>query len=88
MDDLLFGIDTIKIEQELELPLEEISLQIEFSVANETVVTLRLGQAKGNFVAVSNSLSTQTYLVDNRFLRPVKSILQKSSSKIYSVWQD
>ena len=88
MDDLLFGIDTIKIERELELPLEEILLQIEFSVANETVVTLRLGQAKGNFVAVSNSLSTQTYLVDNRFLRPVKSILQKSSSKIYSVWQD
>ena len=88
MDDLLFGIDTIKIERELELPLEEISLQIEFSVASETVVTLRLGQAKGNFVAVSNSLSTQTYLVDNRFLRPVKSILQKSSSKIYSVWQD
>ena len=81
-------IDTIKIEQELELPLEEISLQIEFSVANDTVITLRLGQAKGNFVAVSNSLSTQTYLVDNRFLRPVKSILQKSSSKIYSVWQD
>ena len=82
-----FVIDTIKIEQELELPLEEISLQIEFSVANETVATLRLGQAKGNFVAVSNSLSNQTYLVDNRFLRPVKSILQKSSSKIYSVWQ-
>ena len=88
VDDLLFGIDAIKIEQELELPLEEISLQIEFSVANEIVVTLRLGQAKGNFVAVSNSLSNQTYLVDNRFLRPVKSILQKSSSKIYSVWQD
>ena len=88
VDDLLFGIDTIKIEQELELPLEEISLQIEFSAANETVITLRLGQAKGNFVAVSNSLSTQTYLVDNRFLRPIKSILQKSSSKIYSVWQD
>ena len=88
MDDLLFGIDAIKIEQELELPLEEISLQIEFFVANEAVVNLRIGNAKGDFVAVGNSLSTQTYLVDNRFLQPVKSILQKSSSKIYSVWQD
>ena len=88
VDDLLFGIDAIKIEQELELPLEEISLQIEFFVANEAVVNLRIGRAKGDFVAVGNSLSTQTYLVDNRFLQPVKSILQQSGSKIYSVWRD
>jgi len=88
VDDLLFGIDAIKIEQELELPLEEISLQIEFFVANEAVVNLRIGKAKGDFVAVGNSLSTQTYLVDNRFLQPVKSILQQSGSKIYSVWRD
>ena len=88
VDDLLFGIDAIKIEQELELPLEEISLQIEFFVANEAVVKLRIGKAKGDFVAVGNSLSTQTYLVDNRFLQPVKSILQQSGSKIYSVWRD
>ena len=88
VDDLLFGIDAIKIEQELELPLEEISLQIEFFVANEAVVNLRIGNTKGDFVAVGNSLSTQTYLVDNRFLQPVKSILQQSGSKIYSVWRD
>ena len=80
MDNLLFGIDSINIEEELKLPLETTIFQINFLVENERSVILKIGQNKGNLVAVSHGQSAHTYLVSNHFLQPVKAILKKSGN--------
>ena len=80
MDDLLFGIDSINIEEELKLPLEKTIFQINFLVKNEMSVILKIGQNKGDLVAVSHGQSAHTYLVSNHFLQPVKAILKESGN--------
>ncbi len=80
MDDLLFGIDSINIEEELKLPLEKTIFQINFLVKNEMSVILKIGQNKGDLVDVSHGQSAHTYLISNHFLQPVKAILKKSGN--------
>ena len=82
VSDLLFGVDSLRIEQDLEQSLETVSLTITFLESDTRPTVLKLGQARGDLVTVSLEQSTDTYLVRSRFLQPLETILKRSGSEL------
>lgn len=82
VSDLLFGVDALRVEQDLEQSLETVSLTITFLVSDTRPTVLKLGQARGDFVTVGLEQSADTYLVRSRFLQPLETILKRSGSEL------
>ena len=82
VSDLLFEVDSLRIEQDLEQSLETVSLTITFLESNTPPTVLKLGQARGDLVTVGLEQSADTYLVRSRFLQPLETILRRSGSEL------
>ena len=83
VSDLLFGVDSLRIEQDLEQSLETVSLTITFLEPDTPRPTvLKLGQARGDLVMVGLEQSADTYLVHSWFLQPLETILKRSGSEL------
>ena len=82
VSDLLFGVDSLRIEQDLEQSLETVSLTITFLESDTRPTVLKLGQARGDLVTVSLEQAPDTYLVRSRVFQPLVTILKRSGSEL------